>query len=135
PPVPLDSVAQVKVPLLLGSRLQIVELADDEDVLRAPAPAQALTDVGAAVQEALRFPLTGPSLERLLPPGARVTIVVEPMALPVPSALRDPRQEALAAVVAELERAGVALERQTMLVAGGLARRAGGGGPGPRGPR
>jgi lactate racemase len=58
-------------------------------------------------------------------PGARVTIVVEPTALPVPTALRDPRQEALAAVVAELERVGVPLERQTILVAGGLARRAG----------
>jgi lactate racemase len=115
----------VKVPLLVGSRLQIVELPDDADVLRAPPPAEPLTDVGAAVQEALRFPLAGPSLEQLLPPGARVTIVVEPLALPVPSALRDPRQEALAAVVAELERAGVALQRQTILVAGGLARRAG----------
>jgi hypothetical protein len=53
----------VKVPLLVGSRLQIVELPDDADVLRAPPPAEALTDVGAAVQEALRFPLAGPSLE------------------------------------------------------------------------
>ncbi len=115
----------MKVPLLAGSRLQIVELPDDANVLRAPPPAEALTDVGAAVQEALRFPLEGPSLEQLVSPGARVTIVVEPTALPVPTTLRDPRQEALAAVVADLERVGVPLERQTILVAGGLARRAG----------
>jgi hypothetical protein len=114
-----------RIPLLAGSRLQVVEPPEDDVVLRAPAPAEALTDVGAAVEEALRFPLTGASVEELVPPGGRVTIVVEPPALPIPSAPRDPRQEALAATVAELERVGVPLERQTLLVAGGLARRLG----------
>jgi hypothetical protein len=54
-----------------------------------------------------------------------VTIVVEPPAIPIPSAVRDPRQEALSATVAELEQVGFGLERQTILVAGGLARKAG----------
>ena len=115
----------MRVPLLSGSRLQIVELPDDAIVLRARPPGEAVANAGAAVQEALRFPLDGPSLEELVPRGGRVTIVVEPPALPVPSALRDPRRAALSATVEELERIGVPLERQTLLVAGGLTRRAG----------
>jgi lactate racemase len=113
-----------RVPLLAGSRLQVVEVPDDAFVLRAPPPGEALADVGAAVQEALRFPLDGPSLEQLVPAGGRVTIVVEPPALPIPSAQRDPRQAALSSTIAELERIGVPLGRQTLLIAGGLARRA-----------
>jgi hypothetical protein len=115
----------MRVPLLAGSRLQVVEVPDDAIVLRARPPGEAVADAGAAVQEALRFPLEGPSLEELVPRGGRVTIVVEPLALPVPSAPRDPRRAALSATVQELERIGVPLERQTLLVAGGLARRAG----------
>jgi hypothetical protein len=114
----------VRLPLLAGSRLQVLAVPDDAFVLRAPPPAEALADVGAAVQEALRFPLAGPEIEELVPRRAgRVTIVVEPPALPIPSATRDPRQAALAATIAELERIGVPLERQTLLVAAGLARR------------
>jgi lactate racemase len=113
----------LRIPLLAGSRLQVVEPPEDAVVLRAPPPAEALADVGAAVREALRFPLAGPSLEDLVPRGGRVTIVIEPPALPIPSVPRDPRQTALAATIAELERQGVSLERQTLLVAGGLARR------------
>jgi lactate racemase len=96
---------------------------EDGIVLRAPPPAEALSDVGAAVHEALRFPLTGQSLETTITRGSRVTIVVEPPALPIPTAARDPRQVAVAATIAELERIGVPLQHQTLLVAGGLARR------------
>lgn len=112
-----------RIPLLAGSRLQVVEPPDDAVVLHSPTPGEALADVGAAVRDALRFPLTGMSLETLVPRGGRVTIVVEPPAMPIPSAVREPRLAAVAAVVAELERIGVPLERQTLLVAGGLARR------------
>lgn len=115
----------MRVPLLAGSRLTVVEAPPDAVVLRSPPPAEPLADVGAAVREALRFPLAGRSIEDLARPGGRATIVVEPPELPIPSALRDPRQEALAATVAELERVGVALERQTILIAGGLGRKAG----------
>jgi hypothetical protein len=115
----------MRVPLLSGSRLQIVEVPDDAIVLRAQPPREAVANAGAAVQEALRFPLDGGSLEELVPRGGRVTIVVEPPALPVPSVPRDPRRAALSATVQELERIGVPLERQTLLVAGGLTRRAG----------
>ncbi len=114
----------MRVPLLAGSRLTIVDAPPDAVVLRPPPPAEPLADVGAAVREALRFPLAGQSIGQLAAPGGRATIVVEQPALPIPSAVRDPRQLALAATVAELEELGVPLERQTILVAGGLARRA-----------
>lgn len=114
-----------RIPLLAGSRLQVVEPPDDAVVLHSPPPGESLADVGAAVREALRFPLTGRSLEELVPHGGRVTLVVEPPALPIPSAPREPRPAALAAASAELERIGVPLERQTLLVAGGLAQRPG----------
>src|SRR5437764_1342879 len=53
----------------------------------------------------------------------RVTIVVEPPALPIPAAPADPRQLAIGAVVDELERLGIPSGFQTILVACGLARR------------
>jgi hypothetical protein len=112
-----------RVPLLAGSRLQVVAVPEDAVILKAPPPAEALADIGAAVHEALRFPLEGQPLEVLVPRGGRVTIVVEPPALPIPTAQRDPRQIALAAAISELERIGVPLQRQKLLVAGGLMRR------------
>src|SRR5262249_57551962 len=80
-------------------------------------------EVRAAVRDALRFPLAGDPLEALVTRGGRATLVVEPPSLPLPGALQDPRQEALAAASAELERAGVPSERQTLLVATGPTRR------------
>ena len=59
------------------------------------------------------------------PSGGRATVVVEPPALPLPGSERDPRQAAVEAAVDELERLGIPTGYQTLLVAGGLARRAG----------
>ncbi len=115
----------MRVPLLSGSRLVVVTTDDDELVLRPPAPAQGVADVSAAVRDALRFPLAGQPLETLVARGARATIVVEPPQLPLPGSERDPRQAAIAATVGELERLGIRSGYQTLLVAGGLARRAG----------
>jgi Lactate racemase N-terminal domain len=112
-----------RVPLLAGTRLVVVHAADDDVVLRPPPPAEAIADVGAAVRDALRFPLSGQPLEALVARGSRATVVVEPPALPVPSAARDPRQAAIASTVDELERLGIPTGYQTLLVAGGLARR------------
>jgi hypothetical protein len=81
--------------------------------------------VGAAVRDALRFPLSGAPLEALVTAGGKATIVVEPPELPLPGAPNDPRQEALATTIAELERLGVPSRQQTILIAGGLNRRAG----------
>jgi hypothetical protein len=75
------------------------------------------------VRDALRFPLEGEGIEALARRGTRATIVVEPPALPIPGSPSDPRQLAVTAVVAELERLGIPTGYQTFLVASGLARR------------
>src|ERR671932_1675519 len=112
---------------MLGeTQLVVVSTGDDAVTLRPPPPADGIADVRAAVRDALRFPLAGEPLEALVPGnGGRATIVVEPPGLPLPGTERDPRQEALAATVAELERLGIQTGFQTLLVAGGLTRRAG----------
>ena len=114
-----------RVPLHSGSRLPVVALPEDAVLLAAPPPLDPLADVGAAVVEALRYPLAGEPLSELARRGGRATLVVQPPSLPLPTAQDDPRRDALAAVLAELDRHGVAPERTTVLVAGGLARRAG----------
>ncbi len=114
-----------RIPLHSGSRVPLVSLPDDTLLLAAPPPLDHLADVGAAVAEALRYPLAGESLEALAPRGGRATIVLQPPSLPLPSTEDDPRRDALAAVLDELERHGVPRERVTVLVAGGLGRRAG----------
>jgi len=100
-------------------------MSDDDVVIRPPPPPIQVADTGAAVRDALRFPLSGPSLESIAPRGGRATIVVEPWGLPLPGAHPDPRQEALAATMRALELSHVRNERQTILVAGGLGRRSG----------
>jgi hypothetical protein len=114
-----------RVPLLSGSRLVLATAPDDAVVLRPPRPSGSVSDVTAAVRDALRFPLAGESLEALARRGTRATIVVEPPALPIPSTPADARRLAIGAVVDELERLGIASGYQTILVAGGLARRLG----------
>jgi hypothetical protein len=115
-----------RVPLLCGSRLVVADAGDDATVVAPPPPpGEAIADVAAAVRDALRFPLAGEPLEALVPRGGRVTILVEPPALPIPGAARDPRQAAVAAASDELERIGVPTHRQAILVAGGLSRRPG----------
>lgn len=115
-----------RIPIPSGSRVAVLSVPDDTLVLRPTLPPEAIADVGAAVRDALRFPLSGSPLEALVTRGGRATIVVEPPALPLPGAPVDPRQAALAATIDELARLGVPSQRQTLLVAGGLGRRAGG---------
>ena len=94
-------------------------------LLRAPPPLDPIADIGAAVTEALQYPLAGPPLATHAPRGGRATVVVQPPALPLPTARDDARRDALAAVLAELSRAGIPRQRLTILVAGGLAQRLG----------
>ena len=115
-----------RIPLLSGAQVVLAQAPDDATVLRPPAPPEHGIDVSAAVRDALRFPLDGQPLETLARGARRATIVVEPTVLPIPSVDADPRQLAIAAVVDELERNGIASGYQTILVAGGLARRMGG---------
>ena len=117
--------AMPRLALLSGSRVPVVTVPDDAVLIRPPPPLDPIADVGAAVEEALRYPLSGAPLPELAGSARRVTLVVDPPSLPFPGASEDPRQEALAATIAELARAGVPSERQTILVAGGLDRRAG----------
>jgi Lactate racemase N-terminal domain len=112
-----------RVPLLSGTRLVIASLPDDAIVLRPPGPGPSVTDVFAAVRDALRFPLEGEPLEALVRRRSRATILVEPPALPIPGSTSDPRQFAIGAVVDELERLGIPTGYQTILVACGLGRR------------
>jgi len=111
-----------RVPLFSGTRIVAASAPADARVLRPPAPGRA-TDVEAATKEALRFPLDGEPLEALVARRTRATIVVEPPALPIGNVLGDPRRLAIAAVSEALEELGVRTEQQTLLVAGGLARR------------
>jgi hypothetical protein len=116
----------VRIPLLSGTRLLVVEGPDDAVVLVPPEPApQAITDVGAAVRDALRFPLSGQALAGVVPRGGRATIVADVPALPLPSAPVDARRAAIGAAVQELRNLGVPDERQTILVTAGLGRRPG----------
>ena len=69
-----------RVPLLFGTRVTVVDAPDDAVVLRPPPPGDAVTDVRAAVRDALRFPLAGDPLEAVVTRGGRATIVVEPPA-------------------------------------------------------
>ena len=114
-----------RIPLLSGSRAPLVSVEDDAVLLMAPPALDPLRDIAAAVGEALRYPLSGPRLADLVTPGGRVAIVVEPRALPLPGAPNDPRQEAVAAVIDELERLGMPADKHTIVIAGGLERRAG----------
>jgi hypothetical protein len=114
-----------RVPLLSGSRVAVVDVPGGGVVLRPPPPSQEIDDVGAALREALHFPLAGEPLERLVTKGGTATIVIEPPNLPIPSAATEPRHEAIGAAVDELDRLGVA--HVTILVASGLTPR-----PSPR---
>ena len=96
-----------RIPLHSGSRLPVVTLPDDARLLAAPPPLDPIADVGAAVVEALRYPLAGEPIAELVPRGGRVTVVAQPLEQPLPTAPDDPRRDALAAVLAELSRRGV----------------------------
>ena len=113
-----------RVPIPSGSRVAVVNVRDGV-VLRPRRPSDGVVDVAAAVRDALRFPLSGSPLEALVSRSGTATLVVEAPELPLPGAPGDPRRRALAAAIDELERLGVPTTRQTILVAGGLNRRAG----------
>jgi hypothetical protein len=114
-----------RVPLLAGTRVEHLDAPDDAVILRPPPPAAPIEDVGAAVRDALRFPLAGPALEQAATRGGRATVVVEPPALPLPGVVGDPRRAALEATIGALVACGIPTERQTLLVAAGLAPRPG----------
>jgi hypothetical protein len=103
----------------------VARLPELATVLAAPAAPEPIADIATAVGDALRYPISGPSLEELAAGARRVTVVVERPTLPVPGVQQDPRQEALAAVLDELTSAGIEERSVSVLVAGGLERKAG----------
>ncbi len=111
-----------RIPLLADSRLVVAEAGEDDVVLWPPEPRKTLADVGAAVREALAFPIAGEPLERLVTRGGTATLVIEQPSLPIPGASSGPRHLAIAATADELDRLGVS--KVTIVVAGGLHRRA-----------
>ena len=115
----------LRVPLHSGSRLPLVSLTDDTVLLAAPPPLEPLADVAAAVVEALRYPLAGPSLGEVVAPGGRATVVVQAPILPLPTVEEDPRRDALAAVLDTLAQGGIRPDAITVLVTAGLGRRPG----------
>ena len=115
----------LRVPVHSGSKLPLVAVPDDAQLLTVPPPLDPIVDVAAAVREALRYPLSGNALQATAPRGGRATVVLQPPDLPLPAVQDDPRRDALAAVLDELTAAGVERERITVLVAGGLGRRLG----------
>ena len=66
-----------RLPLLAGSRVQLVPVDDDAVRLGSPPPLEPLADIAGAVAEALRYPLSGPPLADRVTRGGRATIVVE----------------------------------------------------------
>lgn len=114
-----------RVALHSGSRLPLVTLPDDAQLLAVPPPLDSIADVGGAVSEALRYPLAGEPLHAVAAGAGRATVVVQPPVLPLPAVDDDPRRDALAAVLDELAQAGVERQQVTVLVAGGLGRRLG----------
>ncbi len=110
-----------RIPLLADSRVVVAEPEAGDVILRPPALQEPLADVAAAVRDALRFPLAGPPLASLVRRGGAATVVIEQPSLPIPAVHAGPRHAATAAAVSELEQLGV--DRITILVAGGLARR------------
>ncbi len=111
-----------RAPLLSDSRMLVAEATPPDAVLWPPPQREALDDVARATRDALAFPLAGQPLERLVTSGGTATLVIEQPALPIPSTSTGPRHTAIAAAADELERLGFAAV--TILVAGGLARRA-----------
>ncbi len=98
-----------RVPLLSGTRLVVASAPADARILRPPPPGRA-TDVEAATREALRFPLDGQPLETLVAGAKRVTIVVEPPALPIGIVRGNQRALATGAVIEALQELGVPTE-------------------------
>ncbi len=110
-----------RIPLLYDARIVVAEPGANDVILRPPPQRESIEDVGRAVRDALRFPLAGEPLERLVTRGGTATIVIEQPSLPIPAVTVGPRHVAIAAVADELDRLGV--RQTTILVAGGLMRR------------
>lgn len=106
-----------------GDDIVRVELPDRTRVIEAPPPIAPLPDYPGAVKAALREPLGCPPLAEQVGPGSRVTIAFDDPCLPLPPVLRDPRAQAVEAVLEELFSLGVRREDVELVCAVGLHRK------------
>jgi nickel-dependent lactate racemase len=107
----------VRVALSYGRRGTSVEVPDRAEVI-LPGDEPGLRDEAAAISGAVRRPLAGPPLARLVRPGDRVAVVFPDLTRPMPN------RTVLPPLLAELTRAGVPDDRVTLLCATGTHRRA-----------
>ena len=110
-----------RIPLLSDARIVIADRASPtSSFARHPRARRSKTSPRQSPR-ALEFPLAGEPLASLVRRGGTATVVIEQPSLPIPAAALGPVHVAIAAVVDELGRLGVA--KVTILVAGGLLRR------------
>lgn len=108
--------------MMSGFDLRVVELPEQARILLPPRPQHALEDPKKAIAQALAEPLSGPPLHDWVTPGARVTVLIDDLSLPVPPPAHDPRGDMLEVVLGALAKKGVRAEQIQVLVANGLSR-------------
>ncbi|MFN2545525.1 MAG: lactate racemase domain-containing protein [Actinomycetota bacterium] len=108
--------------LVFGDRFVEAELPDDTAVVSPglSLPLEPAPDLAQAVEIALRNPLQSPPLAELARGASRVTVAFDDPTVPCYAPVWP---VALPIVLAELERAGVARDRITLLCANALHRR------------
>jgi lactate racemase len=107
----------VRVTLAYGAEGLPLEVPDDATVV-AGAEAAALGDEAGAVRQALRVPVSGPPLARLVPQAGRIVVVFPDITRPMPNTT------VLPPLLAELEAAGAGPDRVELVCATGTHRQA-----------
>ncbi|MGH9078627.1 MAG: nickel-dependent lactate racemase [Acidimicrobiales bacterium] len=107
----------MRVTLAYGTDGLSLEVPDDATVVHG-AEVAALEDEGGAVRKALRAPVSGPPLHRLVPATGRVVVVFPDITRPMPNTT------VLPPLLAELEAAGAGPGRVELICATGTNRQA-----------
>ena len=109
-----------------GPDVREVRLPERTRIVASNPPLEPLPDFERSVREALARPLGHEPLDKLVGPGARVTIAFDDPAGPAyphPAGWQDPRQAVITLILAELERLGVARSDTRLLCANALHRK------------
>jgi nickel-dependent lactate racemase len=107
----------MKVHLSYGRDGLDVDVPDDATVVR-PTELPGLPDEQGAIVDALRSPLSGPPLSRLVAPGQRVAVVFPDLTRPMPN------RTVLPPLLAELARLGAGPDAVTLICSTGSHRQA-----------
>ncbi len=107
----------MRLTLAYGAAGLETEVPDDATVVEG-APARALEDERGAVVRALRSPISGPPLDRLVPASGPVVVVFPDITRPMPN------RTVLPPLLAELEAAGAGPDRVELVCATGTHRQA-----------